>query len=342
VNALGAHFSGEPTRMVNLDAYDAFLLGRYHVSRSNYESATERLTRAIELDPTYAEAYAALAQVYGIQVWLSPPNLDELASLAEEFIDKALQHDPNQPLALGLRAMSLPTQTAIDELDALVRRYPNDPDMLISYSIVLRHAGRVDLEIALLNKSVALDPLSPGVHNSLGGAHMFAGHLEAAKRDFQRSEELGMPNPNFLSMIALLEGDLRTARQQVERPPSDWAVVGPIFWQTIFAAYIPFSEGDFEAVATALKPLDDQLEALPFYPRFVVALLKGETELALVYFQSALEQREPYMLAEAQGSFFFRTLFPQFFNSEGYHATLREHGLDEDSLAKLKVPPLPV
>ena len=34
-------------------------------------------------------------------------------------------------------------------------------------------------------------------------------------------------------------------------------------------------------------------------------------------------------------------LFPEFFNGEEYHAIVREHGLDEDSVAKLKVPPLP-
>jgi hypothetical protein len=94
-------------------------------------------------------------------------------------------------------------------------------------------------------------------------------------------------------------------------------------------------------VSTQVKK-HDQLEEIPLWPRFLVALLTGETELALVYFRSGLERGEPYVLYEAQGSFFYRTMFPQFFNSEGYHATLREHGLDEDSLAKLKVPPLPV
>ena len=222
-----------------------------------------------------------------------------------------------------------------------MRRYPNHPDSLLFYSIVLRHAGRLDSQTSLLNKSVALDPLSPGAYVSLAGAIWFAGRLEAAKKDFARAEELGVSNPPFLAQIALLEGDLRAARRQVERPLSDWAVFGPM-WQSIHAAFIPFSEGDSEAVATILNPLDDQLEALPLYPRFIVALLKGETELALVYFQSTLERREPYVLAEAQGSFFLRTLFPEFFNSEGYHATLREHGLDEESLTKLKVPPLPV
>jgi tetratricopeptide (TPR) repeat protein len=317
-------------------------LGRHHFNLNDYESATERLTRAIELDPTYAEAYASLAQVYGTLTWLSPPNLEELTSLAAEFIDKALQLDPDQPLARGLRAMNLPIQAAIDELDALVRRYPSHPDLLFFYSTVMRRIGRLDSEISLLNKSVALDPLSASGWVPLGNAHWFAGRLEAAREDFKRVEELGLPYPPFLAQMAVFEGDLRTAWQQVGRPLSDWARVGPMFWQPIHAAFIPSSEGDSEAVVTALKPLDDQLEALPFYPRFLVALLKGETELALSHYQSAIQRREPYALWQIQGPFFEITLFPQFYNSEGYHAMLREHGLDEDSLAKLKVPALPL
>jgi len=64
--------------------------------------------------------------------------------------------------------MTLPTQTAIDELDALVRRYPNHPDLLFFYSAMMRRIGRLDSEISLLNKSVALDPLSAAGRTPLG------------------------------------------------------------------------------------------------------------------------------------------------------------------------------
>ena len=63
----GAHMELEPSRAVNPDAYEAYLQGRFEWNkrtRASLELAVAHLTRAIELDPTYAPAHAALADCY--------------------------------------------------------------------------------------------------------------------------------------------------------------------------------------------------------------------------------------------------------------------------------------
>jgi hypothetical protein len=70
-------------------------------------------------------------------------------------------------------------------------------------------------------------------------------------------------------------------------------------------------------------------------------LLKGETEVALDYYERALEREEPTALIAIQGLPHLRAIFPDFFCSDRYLAILRKLNLDEDSLAQLSIPPLP-
>jgi len=58
------------TRPVNPEAYRLYLLGRYHWNKrtpEGFQKAAEHFQQAIDLDPTYALAYAGLADNYAVQ-----------------------------------------------------------------------------------------------------------------------------------------------------------------------------------------------------------------------------------------------------------------------------------
>jgi hypothetical protein len=80
----------------NADAYDLYLTARYYSQKStlaDYQKGIEFSRRAIEKDPAFAPAYAAMASVYGAMTWeglLSPKDGNEQMDAA---VTKALKLD---------------------------------------------------------------------------------------------------------------------------------------------------------------------------------------------------------------------------------------------------------
>ena len=85
-----------------------------------------------------------------------------------------------------------------------------------------------------------------------------------------------------------------------------------------------------------------QIEKFRYYRHYLIALLKGESELAADRLESSLKRGEPEALLHIQGTTLTRMINPNFFNGDRYQAILRKLHLDEESLAKLSVPTLPL
>ncbi len=71
-------------RHISAEAHDAYLLGRYYWFGDQYDKAREHFLKAIQLQPEYAAAHAALADSYTAPVVLGAPKAD-----MEEAIAKA-------------------------------------------------------------------------------------------------------------------------------------------------------------------------------------------------------------------------------------------------------------
>src|SRR2546430_512597 len=84
------------TQPVNPEAYEAYLKGRYHWLRRSSEElpkAVQYFERAIEMDPTYAAAYAGLADsLSGLGVYFVAP--DQGCRQAKRLAVQALEMDP--------------------------------------------------------------------------------------------------------------------------------------------------------------------------------------------------------------------------------------------------------
>ena len=71
-------------RPVDPDAYQAYLMGRYHWNKGHgtgYAKAREHYERGLLIEPGYAPAYAALARIYALLVYWKelPPDAVETA-----------------------------------------------------------------------------------------------------------------------------------------------------------------------------------------------------------------------------------------------------------------------
>jgi len=150
----------------NLEAYDYVLRARPALqspTRANNAEARALLRRAIELDPNYAAAYAALAETYHVAMsmgWAESPSA--YLSRAEELAIKALSLDLSEVRArvvLGrIHIFHKRYKEAEAEIERAIAINPNDARSLAGRGNVLLWLGRTDAAIDALERAQRIDP----------------------------------------------------------------------------------------------------------------------------------------------------------------------------------------
>jgi|HubBroStandDraft_1064217.scaffolds.fasta_scaffold00490_3 TolB-like protein/DNA-binding winged helix-turn-helix (wHTH) protein len=174
-DALAVHTGGfrlkplPKERSGNVEAYLAFLrgrtlLGRFTVPES--EAALPYFEKAIELDPTFAPAYASL---YDARMQAADGRGEDLAPLRERYralIDRSLAIDPRCGAAYFARAMW--SNDGPSRRDADFRRGadldPSNGRGLTAYADFLQNeypeAGKGD-SARILQRALQIDPMAP-------------------------------------------------------------------------------------------------------------------------------------------------------------------------------------
>jgi len=173
----------------SLEAYDYVLRARpalLHPTRINLVQARTLLRRAIQLDPNYAAAYAALAETYYGALpmgWAESPV--EFLNRAEEMANKALSlnnSDVRAHVILGrIHIFYHQYDEARAELDRAIAINPNDANGLAGRGNILMWSGQTDAAIETLELAQRIDPeLNPFDRFALSLAYYLKGRYDAA------------------------------------------------------------------------------------------------------------------------------------------------------------------
>jgi adenylate cyclase len=194
-------------RTDNLEAYDSLLRGLESALRAWHEmeketnvQARQMFEKALELDPTYAQAYAGLAATYWNE-WFLQWSKDRAQSLEQvvELAQKAIALDnslpgPHRQLS-RVYLWKRQHEQAIAEGERAITLDPNDADSYIELGGILAFAGRPEEGIGLVEKAMRLNPRYPAVYVfQLSIAYRLAGRYEEALAPGKRFLTL---NPNF-------------------------------------------------------------------------------------------------------------------------------------------------
>lgn len=175
-------------RPANPEAWDAYLRARFFWNRRTHEDmsrAVEWYERAIDRDPSFALAWAGLADVYAT---LGPPNVSpaDLIARGTAAADKAIQLDPllGEPLAaLGkLRAYAWDWQGAEDNYRAAIKRAPGYAPARYWLGSFLANQGRCEEALAAAREAERLDPVSLPGNLVVAGIERRCNRLEEAIR----------------------------------------------------------------------------------------------------------------------------------------------------------------
>ena len=207
-----------------LPAYELLLQGRYHLKRREeapIRRSIELFQQAIELDPGFGQAYRELARAYALLPEYSYEDRDEMYELAIATVERGIAADP----ALGELARDVLALVHFNrwewiEAERDFRRAlaasPNDPNVHQWYSQHLASVGDPHGSLRQVTEARKLDILSPVVNDRMAVAHLWVDDNEAARKQFELADELGLgpsANPESHLVLLLRQGDYDGARE---------------------------------------------------------------------------------------------------------------------------------
>ncbi|MBZ9871266.1 winged helix-turn-helix domain-containing tetratricopeptide repeat protein [Mesorhizobium sp. BR1-1-9] len=210
-------------RPKSLEAYDLCVRARKLIDDSpqTAREAHLMLTRAVALDPDYAEAYRWLAMNHwmGWVHWGEPvePN----RRLALDLARKAVAIDPNDAGCRWVLGNLLAYERDFAEADAEFARTfeldPNEADAWATLSDISVLAGRVEEGLEQIRKAFRLNPFPASwYYLTLGAAQYAARDYEAAVKTLRRDETYRTSSRRFLAASLAQLGRLDEARTEVE------------------------------------------------------------------------------------------------------------------------------
>ena len=204
---LRMQLTGEEKKQLTRDyrrstgAYDMYLKGRYFWNKrtvEGYTKAIDYFTAAVNQDPTFALAYAGLADVYVTLRGYGMRSGDDIYPRAKAAAEQALAIDDSLAEAytsLGKIASDeyrwADAETAFGRAIALNANYATAHHW---HAMHLAQAGRLHDAMTAMRRAQTLDPLSLIISTEIGRLLYFSRQYDAAIAQHRKTLEM---DPNF-------------------------------------------------------------------------------------------------------------------------------------------------
>jgi tetratricopeptide (TPR) repeat protein len=257
--------------------------------------------RAISQDPSYALAYAGLADAYTTESdWLLSPR--EALPKAEAAARHALAFDDNLAEAHAALAHALMHEWRMAEADREFHRAlllnPSSTSTYYEYAEYLASIGDLDHAIAQMNEALTIDPLSPEVNSFLAWDYYL-------KRDYDRCLQISgkamQTFPDFwvphlgAGMCYFAKGQYPQAIQEYQtartmNPEASFPMAG------VGMSYAKL--GDKPAARTVAHEMENMAKQSYISPLYIGLIYDalGERDREFDYYAKAYDDRSEYLL----------------------------------------------
>ncbi|MEO7142870.1 MAG: winged helix-turn-helix domain-containing protein [Bryobacteraceae bacterium] len=183
------------TVAVNPDAFEAFLRARYYFDQrtgSEINKAISWYQKAIEADPTYAPAYAGLADCYNQlgTVMVSDRSPVESRRLAMAAANRALEINPELAEAHAALAYSnlydWNWSRAQEGFERAIALNPNYAPAHLWFAHYLAARGQFDRALQEVRLASNLDPLSPITQTQIGWILVYAHRIPEGVAQYRK------------------------------------------------------------------------------------------------------------------------------------------------------------
>jgi TolB-like protein/Flp pilus assembly protein TadD len=299
-----AHF--EEMHPVDPEAYEACLKGRYHWNRrrgDEFGKAVRYFQQAIAKDPTYAIAYAGLADSLSILGLWSLVDPDEGCGKAKAMALKALGMDSS----LAEAHVSLAWATMFYDYDFLAAERNFERSIELNPRLTQAHQwfgfylavmGRYEEAYTELKRAIRLDPCSSIVYWTFGFVYWRARRFDQAIEQHEKALEL---DPHSAQWhwglgVACMDNGLHNRAIAALQTADSLSPGVPMIFGYLGAAYA--AAGQMEAAQNVLEQLNElskQRHVTPYIVGRIYAAL-GQKNEALRWLETAYRERAGWMV----------------------------------------------
>jgi TolB-like protein/Flp pilus assembly protein TadD len=291
----------------NTDAYQLYLLGRYHVNRQTDEGLLKSLDyfqQAIEKDPNFALAHASLAGSYNALANSNVRPPTDVYSKARSAALNALNLDPllaqaHTELAMVNLTFDRDWAGAEREFKRAIEINPSDSDAHYGYSYYLAFVGQFDNGIAEMRKAQDLDPVSLVKLTGLAQVLLMARRYDEALEQCRKALEMD-PNLGFahwlLGLAHMYKGSYEQAILALQK---SIPLSGDSPDETVSLAQAHALSGGRMAARKILVVLKEQAKRKYVSPASLAVLysLLGDKDQAFALLEKAYDDRDNLVIA---------------------------------------------
>jgi tetratricopeptide (TPR) repeat protein len=294
-------------RAVNPKAYERYVLGRHHWNRRRVEEywlAVKNFKQALEHDPGYAPAQAALAEAYMLLGEQGAMPQSDARTLAGAAITKARELDPELAevnTAWGVWKLHYAWDWNGSH-QAFRRAIEINPGYSPAHQIfgrTLGFAGRFVEARREIEQARDIDPLSSVLRAYRGQIDIFEGRYDDAIEHLHQSLELDNRHPLVLHSLGeayLAQGKFADAVTWLERSIDRTDEPSSHFIAMLGCSYARAGRTkDALAVLERLQRREEQ-EMVSAFDTAALHLALGDKERALGSLEKGCEHRDPWMV----------------------------------------------
>ncbi len=233
-----------PSRPVNVEAYDLYLLGDFAFSKrseSELNRAVEFFKEAIDRDPNFGPAYLGLANSYVLMADYPSTDVESMYEKAIEKAKEGSELDPGIRDAIGTVYGFVDTKRfkwaeASKAFETAINSTTVYPTSHHWYSRFLANVGLLDQSLVQAKKAQEMDTASPILNARLGVAYHWLNDSENAEKYYSKAadQEVGSWIHNlaytlFLMREQRLDEARQKAREALESYGQSTNWVDPVF-----------------------------------------------------------------------------------------------------------------
>jgi len=292
--------------VIETAAYDAYLKGRFLAQGSTADEIDVGLTHlreATRLEPSFASAYAGIADAMIVKAFFSTSPSAEIVGEARTAAQSAIALNPNLAEAYAALAsirMFFDFDWSGSE-DAFIKATslgPTSSTAYYRYANLLTGLARFDEAVRMAERAVEIDPIGIGALHALGLAKLFGGDFEGAVAVFGKAIEVrpnwtwGYVKKSLAHALIGQDTEALTLAEETEKLTGGW---GSAFLQGWLAWVYSVTDQD-ELLQRAVERINRGIEENRIEDPFGVTLTYlavGDISMALDWAERTVNERSP-------------------------------------------------
>ncbi len=313
----------------NIEAYKLFLTGRKEADKRNRESISKSIElykEAIELDSTYAEAFAEIANSVFLQTYYGGRSVEDATKLSTEYLEKAKKINENISRIYTVEGLINNHTRNFDQAQIAFKKAislaPNDLTARHQYSTFFYYNRMYEKQLEQAKIAYSLDPLSFATANSYFTALTSNRRYDEAEKLMKKVEKMSDENNRLVINRSYFR--LYSDQNKYEKmiPPLKEIVKT----QNVFNRFLGYAYVKLGDTLSGYRIIDSiHKNAHPYEKSQQLAVVYSalkKTDSVLYYLDTIRNKQSRTFSREVNGYFAYLKEDPRFLKR------MQEHGID--------------